>query len=73
MLEAMTVSETLRRELERCGCSLGEVTRETGIPTSVLSRFANGLTGLSQGHLDTLAEFLGLRLVGKSKRQDGAR
>lgn len=70
MLVLMVVSEILRRELARSGNSLGEISRVTKIPTSVLSRFANGHTGLSQRHLDPLAEFLGLTLVRKAKRKE---
>lgn len=59
-----TVSETLRRELERCGETRYRVSMETGIPQSVLSRFVNGQP-LRGPNIDTLAEYLGLVLVAK--------
>lgn len=59
-----TVSETLRRELERCGRTRYAVAQETGIPESVLSRFAHGQP-LRGGNLDKLAAHLGMVLVAK--------
>lgn len=59
-----TVSDTLRTALERCGQTRAEVSRATGIPESVLSRFAHG-TPLRGANLDRLCAHLGLVLVPK--------
>ncbi|MEZ6243369.1 MAG: helix-turn-helix transcriptional regulator [Phycisphaerales bacterium] len=66
-----TVSETLRRELERCGQTRYAVSKATGIPESVLSRFFHGQP-LRGANLDKLADYLGLVLTRKpSKARKG--
>lgn len=60
-----TVSETLRRELERCGQTRYAVSKATGIPESVLSRFIHGQP-LRGANLDKLADYLGLALTRKA-------
>lgn len=60
-----TVSDTLRRELERCGKTRYAVSKATGIPESVLSRFVHGQP-LRGGNFDTLADYLGLELTRKT-------
>lgn len=62
-----TVSETLRRELERCGQTRYAVSKATGIPESVLSRFTHGQP-LRGANFDKLATYLGLVLVPKSTK-----
>lgn len=62
-----TVSETLRRELERCGQTRYAVSKATGIPESVLSRFIHGQP-LRGANLDKLADYLGLVLVTKTSK-----
>jgi hypothetical protein len=63
-----TVSETLRAALERCGQTRYAVSKATGIPQSVLSRFANGQP-LRSENLDVLAGYLGLVLKpGKARK-----
>lgn len=59
-----TVTETLRRALARCGQTRYAVSKATGIPQSVLSRFAHG-DPLRGTNLDTLAAYLGLELTRK--------
>ncbi len=60
-----TVSETLRRELERCGRTRYAVSKATGIPESVLSRFTHGQP-LRGANFDKLADYLGLVLTTKA-------
>lgn len=60
-----TVSETLRRELERCGQTRYAVSKATGIPESVLSRFTHGQP-LRGANFDKLADYLGLVLTAKA-------
>ena len=55
------VSESLRDALERSKQSRYAISKETGIPQSVLSRFIHGQP-LRGENLDTLAEHLGLEL-----------
>lgn len=56
-----TVSETLRAALQRCGETRYAVSKATGIPESVLSRFTHGKP-LRMRNMDTLAAYLGLVL-----------
>lgn len=63
-LRMAMVTETLRKALERCGQSRYAVSKATGIPESVLSRFAHGQP-LRGANLDTLADYLGLALTAK--------
>jgi len=60
----MMISETLRRELERCGQTRYAVSRATGIAESVLSRFAHGQP-LRGANFDKLANYLGMVLTAK--------
>lgn len=65
------VSETLRAELERCGQTRYAISKATGIPESVLSRFVHGQP-LRGANLDKLADYLGLVLVkraGKARKE----
>lgn len=65
-----SVTDTLRKALERCGETRYAVSKATGIPESVLSRFVHGQP-LRGGNLDTLAEYLGLVLIPKQKTRKG--
>ncbi len=56
------VSESLRTELKNCGQTRYAVSKATGIPESVLSRFVHG-SPLRGANLDLLAEYLGMKLV----------
>ncbi len=59
-----TVSETLRSALELCGRTRYAVSKATGIPESVLSRFVHGQP-LRGTNIDILAVHLGLVLTAK--------
>lgn len=65
-----TVSETLRTALTQCGESRYAVSRATGIPESVLSRFHHGQP-LRGANLDRLADYLGLELRPKTRSRKG--
>lgn len=66
-----TVTETLRKALERCGETRYRVSQETGIPESTLSRFVAGGRPLRGENIDKLCGYLGLELRHKSpKRKD---
>ena len=58
------VSDQLRKAMESNGQTRYAISKATGIPESVLSRFAHG--GPMRGpNIDTLADYLGLTLTKK--------
>ena len=61
------LSEQLRRIVANSGKTLGQITRDTGIDKSALSRFVNGERGVSMEAMDKLGEYLGLRIVKATK------
>lgn len=61
-----TVTEQLRRAVERCGQSRYAISKATGIPASVLSRFVAGGRGLRSENIDRLCNYLGLVLAAKA-------
>lgn len=68
------LTDQLRRAVADSGRTLGEFSRDTGIDKSALSRFVNGERGLSMESLDTIGEYLGLRIVaGKPKTKKGGK
>lgn len=66
------MTETLRHEVERCGQTRYAISKETGVPQAVLSRFVAGGHGLRSDNIDRLCDYLGLSLVKKpAKRAKG--
>ena len=65
----MKATDTLRQAMERSGLTRYQISQETGIAESVLSRFASGERTLSGQNIDKLADYLGLEL--KPKRRKG--
>ena len=68
------LTDQLRRAVVESGKSLGQITRDTGIHKSALSRFVNGERGVSCEAMDALGKYLGLRLVDdkpKGKKKGG--
>ncbi len=66
------LTDQLRGAVADSGRTLGEFSRDTGIDKSALSRFVNGERGLSMESLDTIGDYLGLRVVaGKPKKKGG--
>ncbi|MCA9289392.1 MAG: helix-turn-helix transcriptional regulator [Phycisphaerales bacterium] len=61
-----TVTEQLRRAVETCGQSQYAISKETGVSTSVLSRFVASGHGLRSDNIDRLCAHLGLTLVKRS-------
>ncbi len=57
------LTEQLRAAVAESGLTLGQITRDTGIDKSALSRFVNGERGVSMEALDKLGVYLGLRIV----------
>jgi hypothetical protein len=57
-----TVTDTLRKAVERCGQTRYRIGKATGIPASVLSRFVAKGGGLRSESIDKLCTYLGLEL-----------
>jgi hypothetical protein len=67
-----TVTDTLRRAVERSGQTRYAIGKATGIPASTLSRFVASGRGLQSGNLDKLCAYLGLVLTvkpGKARKE----
>jgi transcriptional regulator with XRE-family HTH domain len=58
----MSVSKTIRETVKSSGIELNELTRRTGVPTSVLSRLVTGKTVPGGATIDALAAYYGLTL-----------
>jgi hypothetical protein len=70
-LDMATVTDTLRRVVERCGQTRYAISKATGIPQAVLSRFVANGRGLRSENIDRLCSHLGLVLTtkqGKSRK-----
>ena len=63
MVRKRRFSEQLRRAVERSELTRYQISKQTGIAQSILSRFVNQGAGLSMDSVDKLCECLGLRLV----------
>jgi len=66
-----TVTDQLRQAVENCGETRYAISKATGIPASVLSRFVAGGKGLRSENIDRLCAHLGLRLTtnaGKARK-----
>ena len=69
----MRLSDQVRSAITTCGLTRYRIAQETGISEATLCRFMSGERGLTMTALDTLAEFLDLRLTmaGKPIRKKG--
>jgi DNA transposition AAA+ family ATPase len=68
------LSEQVRQAIDTCGKTRYQISKDTGIDQATLCRFMGGNGGLSIPVLDTLGEYLGLRIVTdkpKSKAKKG--
>jgi hypothetical protein len=61
-----TVTEQLRRAVAACGETRYAVSKATGVPSSVLSRFVVSGRGLRSENFDRLCVYLELVLVPKA-------
>jgi len=66
-----TIANRLRVEIARCGWSLGETARRSGIDIGHLSRFVHGKTGISLDNAQILADLFDLVLVHRSEVKQG--
>jgi len=67
------LTEQVRQAIETCGKTRYQISQDTGIDQATLCRFMGGKGGLSNPILDTLGEYLGLRIVADkpSKKKGG--
>ena len=66
------LTEQVRQAIENCGKSRYQISHDTGIDQATLCRFMGGKGGLSNPILDTLGEYLGLRIAtGKPRAKKG--
>ncbi len=64
----MTVTDQLRKAVERCGQTRYAISKATGVPASVLSRFVASGRGLRSENIDRLCAYLQLELASKVRR-----
>lgn len=64
-------SEQLRQAIRECPMSRYEISRQTGIAQSTLSKFVQGERGLSMASIDQLIACLGLELKRKDSSREG--
>jgi hypothetical protein len=66
-------SDELRRSIEQSELTRYEISKQTGIAQSILSRFVNQGAGLSMDSINRLCDCLELRLVAdvSTKRKKG--
>lgn len=69
----MTIANRLRFEIARCGLSLGEVSRRTGIDIAQVSRFLHGKGSVGLDNAQALADLFDLVLVPRSELASGKR
>ncbi len=63
------VTDAIRAAIEEWPTSRYQISQETGISESLLSRFVHGTRGLSTESVDTLCEYLDLELVSKQPKK----
>ena len=63
MPKKKSLSDQIRRAIDQSGLSRYQIAQETGIDESALSKFYTGKRGINSKTLDTLGDFLGLRIV----------
>ena len=61
-------NQQLRKALVKSELTCYQISKQTGIAQSILSRFINQGTGLSMGSIDRLCQCLKLRLVADTKK-----
>jgi len=69
-----TIANRLRAEIARCGLSLSDISRQTGIDVGHLHRFLHGKVGVGMERAQALADLFDLVLVHRSEvKQSKAR
>jgi DNA transposition AAA+ family ATPase len=65
------LTEQVRQAIETCGKTRYQISKDTGIDQATLCRFMGGKGGLSNPILDTLGEYLRLRIVADKPENKG--
>jgi plasmid maintenance system antidote protein VapI len=65
------LTEQLRQAVLNCGETQYAVCKATGIDKTAMSRFINGERGVSMKVMNTLGEYLGLRIVADKPNKKG--
>ena len=68
MSKYISLSDQLRQAVLNCGQTRYAISKATGIGQDQLSRFVNGERGVSMELMDTLGEYLRLRIVADKPR-----
>jgi transcriptional regulator with XRE-family HTH domain len=58
----MKIDKLLKREIENCGKTRYQISQETGLEQSALSRFINGERSLSLESANILLEYFGYEI-----------
>ena len=69
----LPLTDQLRQAVLNCGQSQAAICRATGIDKTALYRFVVGERGVSMEVLNTLGEYLGLRIVADKPRKTKGR
>jgi transcriptional regulator with XRE-family HTH domain len=64
-----TLLDQMRRAIEASGQSRYQIAQGSGVAQSQLSRLVSGGQGMSVRNLERVAEYLGLEIVVRPKRQ----
>lgn len=67
----LPLSEQFRRAIRACGLTNYRIAKEIGVSQATMSRFVNGLNGVSLEVLDKLGELLGLDIVASKPKVKG--
>ena len=59
----MRISEQLRREILNADVSRYRIAKETGLTEAALSRFVNGVAGLTLDSADKIGDYLDLEIA----------
>jgi hypothetical protein len=65
------LDDQLRQAVLDCGQSQYAICKATGIDKTALSRFINGERGVSMAVMNSLGEYLGLRIVADKAKKGG--
>ena len=63
------LSDQIRQAIDDSGRTRYRIAQETGIDESALSKFYRGKRGFNSETIDTLGEFLGLRIVADREKK----
>ena len=57
------LTDQLRQAIDDCGLTRYEIAKQTGIDESALAKFYNGHRGLSMDALNSLGDYLQLKII----------